>query len=298
MSDQETDDDKAKNTPEPMLDNEDLIVIDHQQLQAEENVAGKIPVSASDIENLTAIVLDAAGAANKAANSANKSIRMLLDSVEKVTEIAQDFHKTNGYMLGAICILGVVGLLSGAVMLYVLQSAVKDAVAVNLAMGAKLVQFEKQMDRVHVLEDQLIDVADVNVQLGQSVEQAMYSIKAVGADTAKAAAQQLAENQLLLGSVNDQVLTSFDDLQDTAKAQQGVLTQLQQRIDGLQLQMKKTQSQDLVGKMKALIALEQGRYFELEQKKLALETAKFEAKKKIKREPLADTYITFGVTSK
>jgi len=298
MSDQETDDDKAKNTPEPMLDNEDLIVIDHQQLQAEENVAGKIPVSASDIENLTVIVLDAAGAANKAANSANKSIRMLLDSVEKVTEIAKGFHKTNGYMLGAIGILGVVGLLSGAVMLFVLQSAVKDAVAVNLAMGAKLVQFEKQMDRVHVLEDQLIDVADVNVQLGQSVEQAMYNIKAVGADTAQAAAQQLAENQLLLGSVNDQVLTSFDDLQDTAKAQQGVLTQLQRRIDGLQLQMKKTQSQDLVGKMKALIALEQGRYFELEQKKLALETAKFEAKKKIKREPLADTYITFGVTSK
>ena len=61
--------------------------------------------------------------------------------------------------------------------------------------------------------------------------------------------------------------------------------------------MKKIQNQDLVGKMKALIALEQGRYFQLEQAKLALETAQFEAKQKADAPPVEDTYITFGAKS-
>jgi hypothetical protein len=191
-----------------------------------------------------------------------------------------------------------VGLLSGAAMLYVLQSAVKDATTINMAMGTKLVQFEKQMDRVNLLEAQIIDVTDVNHRLGQRLEQVMYHLKQVGTESQQAASQQAAENNLMLGSVNEQILTSFDDLKTTTKAQQAVLTQLQRRIDDLQLQMKKIQNQDLVGKMKALIALEQERYFELEQAKLALETAQFEAKEKAKKKadepPVEDVFITFG----
>jgi len=75
------------------------------------------------------------------------------------------------------------------------------------------------------------------------------------------------------------------------------LIQLKKRIDSLQIQMNKIQNEDLVGKMKALIALEQERYFELEQAKLALETAQFEAKEKAGSPPVEDNYITFGVKS-
>jgi len=253
--------------------------------------------SVADIEGLTGIVLDAAGAANEAAHSTNQSIHMLLVSVTTINKMAKSLRKTNKYVLGFIITLGVAGLLSGAVMLYVLQSAVKDATTINMAMGTKLVQFEKQMDRVNLLETQLIDIADVNQQLGQRIEKAMYFLKQVGTDSQQAASQQSAENQLMLGSVNDQILMSFDDLKNTTKAQQGVLTQLQKRIDGLQVQMKKIQNQDLVGKMKALIALEQDRYFQLEQAKLALETAQFEAKQKADAPPVEDTYITFGAKS-
>ena len=246
------------------------------------------------IEGLTEIVLDAAGAANEAAHSTNQSIHMLLGSVTAINKMAEGLRKSNNYVLGFIITLGVVGLLSGAVMLYVLQSAVKDATTINMAMGTKLVQFEKQMDRVNLLETQIIDVADVNHQLGQRLEQVMYHLKQVGTESQQAASQQAAENNLMLGSVNDQILTSFDDLKTTTKAQQAVLTQLQKRIDDLQLQMKKIQNQDLVGKMKALIALEQERYFELEQAKLALQTAQFEAKQKADAPPVEDVFITFG----
>ena len=274
-----------------------FIVNDDNEMDAGDKVSKEKMVSASDIEGLTEIVLDAAGAANEAAHSTNQSIHMLLGSVTTINKMAKNLRKTNSYLLGFIISLGVVGLMSGAAMLYVLQSAVKDATAISIAMGSKLVQFEKQMDRVNLIEAQLIDVADVNHQLGQSVEQVMYYLKQVGTDSQQAASKQSIENQLMLGSVNEQILTSFEDLQNTTKAQQGVLTQLKKRIDGLQMQMKKIQNQDLVGKMKALIALEQGRYFELEQAKLALQTAQLEAKEKAETPPVEDTYITFGVKS-
>tara|TARA_B100000795_G_scaffold264986_1_gene246212 strand:- start:708 stop:1949 length:1242 start_codon:yes stop_codon:yes gene_type:complete len=274
-----------------------FIVNDDNEMDAGDKVSKEKMASASDIEGLTEIVLDAAGAANEAAHSTNQSIHMLLGSVTTINKMAKNLRKTNSYLLGFIISLGVVGLMSGAAMLYVLQSAVKDATAISIAMGSKLVQFEKQMDRVNLIEAQLIDVADVNHQLGQSVEQVMYYLKQVGTDSQQAASKQSIENQLMLGSVNEQILTSFEDLQNTTKAQQGVLTQLKKRIDGLQMQMKKIQNQDLVGKMKALIALEQGRYFELEQAKLALQTAQLEAKEKAEIPPVEDTYITFGVKS-
>ena len=274
-----------------------FIVNDDNEMDAGDKVSKEKMASASDIEGLTEIVLDAAGAANEAAHSTNQSIHMLLGSVTTINKMAKNLRKTNSYLLGFIISLGVVGLMSGAAMLYVLQSAVKDATAISIAMGSKLVQFEKQMDRVNLIEAQLIDVADVNHQLGQSVEQVMYYLKQVGTDSQQAASKQSIENQLMLGSVNEQILTSFEDLQNTTKAQQGVLTQLKKRIDGLQMQMKKIQNQDLVGKMKALIALEQGRYFELEQAKLALQTAQIEAKEKAETPPVEDTYITFGVKS-
>lgn len=274
-----------------------FIVNDDNEMDAGDKVSKEKMASASDMEGLTEIVLDAAGAANEAAHSTNQSIHMLLGSVTTINKMAKNLRKTNSYLLGFIISLGVVGLMSGAAMLYVLQSAVKDATAISVAMGSKLVQFEKQMDRVNLIEAQLIDVADVNHQLGQSVEQVMYYLKQVGTDSQQAASKQSIENQLMLGSVNEQILTSFEDLQNTTKAQQGVLTQLKKRIDDLQMQMKKIQNQDLVGKMKALIALEQGRYFELEQAKLALQTAQLEAKEKAETPPVEDTYITFGVKS-
>ena len=246
-----------------------------------------------NMEGLTEIVLDAASAANEAAHSTNQSIHMLLSSVTTINKMAKKLRKTNNYVLGLIVSLGLVGILSGAVMLFVLQSAIKEATAVNMAMGTKLVEFEKQMDRVNLIEAQLIDVADVSHQLGQSVEQVMYYLKQVGTDSQQAATQQATENQLMLGSVNEQILSSFNDLQSTTKGQQGVLTQLKSRIDSLQVQMKTIQNQDLVGKVKALIALEQERYFALEQAKLALETAK----RADSVPPVEDSFITFGVKS-
>ena len=246
-----------------------------------------------NMEGLTEIVLDAASAANEAAHSTNQSIHMLLSSVTTINKMAKKLRKTNNYVLGLIVSLGLVGILSGAVMLFVLQSAIKEATAVNMAMGTKLVEFEKQMDRVNLIEAQLIDVADVSHQLGQSVEQVMYYLKQVGTDSQQAATQQATENQLMLGSVNEQILSSFNDLQSTTKVQQGVLIQLKSRIDSLQVQMKTIQNQDLVGKVKALIALEQERYFALEQAKLALETAK----RSDSAPPVEDSFITFGVKS-
>ena len=256
-----------------VAEDDDVVLFDEAPDDQEEQqpVVVESTVELQNMEGLTEIVLDAASAANEAAHSTNQSIHMLLSSVTTINKMAKKLRKTNNYVLGLIVSLGLVGILSGAVMLFVLQSAIKEATAVNMAMGTKLVEFEKQMDRVNLIEAQLIDVADVSHQLGQSVEQVMYYLKQVGTDSQQAATQQATENQLMLGSVNEQILSSFNDLQSTTKVQQGVLIQLKSRIDSLQVQMKTIQNQDLVGKVKALIALEQERYFALEQAKLALE---------------------------
>lgn len=277
---------------EKVAEDEETILFDDQNesLEKATPVVEKSHTEINNIEGLTEIVLDAASAANDAAHSTNQSIHMLLGSVTTINNMAKGFRKSNNYILMFIISLGFIGLLSGGAMLFVLQSAIKDATSVSLAMGAKLVQFEQQMDRVNVIEAQLVDVADVNHQLGQSVEQVMYYLRQVGTDSQQAASQQAVVNQQMLGSVNDRILTSFNGLQNTSKAQQGVLKQLKTRIDDLQLQMKTIQNQDLVGKVKALIALEQERYYALEQEKLAQETANRKADA-----PIEETFITFGV---
>jgi len=279
------------------VEDDGFIVVDDNDIDSSVDAVDEKLASASDIEGLTEIVLDAAGAANEAAHSTNQSIHMLLGSVTTINKMAKDLRKTNTYVLGLIITLGLVGLLSGAAMLYVLQGAVKDATAISIAMGTKVIQFERQMDRVKVVESQLLDVADVNHQLGQRLEQVMHHVGKVGTQAQQAASQQSAENQLMLGSVNEQIVSSFADLQKTSKAQQAVLMQLQKRINGLESQMKKIHNQDLVGKMQALIALEQERYLDLERAKLALEQAQFEAQQKADASPVEDTYITYGTKS-
>ena len=272
-----------------------FIAMDDNEIKSEDQTQKDQEDSAEYIEGLTEMIVDAAAAANQAAHSSNQSIHMLPGSVTTINNMAEAVRKTNRYVLGFIISLGVVGLLSGASMVFVLQSAVQDATAVSNSLGNQLVQFEKQMDRVNVLEVQITDVADVNHRLGQRLEQVMFHLKKLGTDSQQAVSQQAAENQLMLGSVNDQILTSFDDLQRTTKAQQQVLVQLKKRIDSLQLQMKTIQNQDLVGKMKALIALEQERYFELEKEKLVFMAAQAEAKRKAEAPPAQDSFITFGV---
>ena len=227
--------------------------------------------------------------------------KALLASVTTIKQAAEQNakgFKTQRYMVGFIISLGFVGLLSGVVMLYVLQSAIKQASAISIAMGSRLMQFEVQMNRVDQLKGPLDDLLIVSQQQAQGTDMLMHYLKQVGTDALQAASQQVTENKLMLGSVNDKILTSFDALQITTKAQQGVLTQLKKRIDGVQLQMNKVENQDLVGKMKALIALEQERYFELEKAKLDLETAQFEAKKKSEASPIEGNYITFGAKPK
>ena len=225
----------------------------------------------------------------------------LLASVTTIKQTAEQGTKgfrAQRYMVGFIISLGFVGLLSGGAMLYVLQNAIKGASVISIAMGSRLMEFEVQMNRVIQIEVQLDELMLVNQQLAQGTEMLMYHLKQVGTDALQAASQQVTENKLMLGSVNDKILTSFDALQITTKAQQGVLTQLKKRIDGVQLQMNKVENEDLAGQMKALIALEQERYFELEQAKLDLETAQFEAKKKSEASPIEGNYITFGAKPK
>ena len=277
---------------EKVSEDDDAVLFDDQidYLEEAAPVAEKTPPEASNIEGLTEIVLDAASAANEAAHSTNQSIHMLLGSVTTINNMAKGLRRSNNFLLMIIFALGLIGLISGAAMLFVLQSSVKDATSVSLAMGAKLVQFEQQMDRVTLLETQLIDVADVNHQLGQSVEQMMFYLRQVGTDSQQAASQQAQVNEQMLGSVNDRILASFNGLQNTSKAQQSVLKQLKTRIDSLQLQMKSIQNEDLVGKVKALVALEQERYYDLEQEKLAQDAANRKADA-----PSEETFITFGV---
>ena len=277
---------------EKVSEDDDLVMFDDQidYLEEAAPVAEKTPPEANNIEGLTEIVLDAASAANEAAHSTNQSIHMLLGSVTTINNMAKGLRRSNNFLLMIIFALGLIGLISGAAMLFVLQSSVKDATSVSLAMGAKLVQFEQQMDRVTLLETQLIDVADVNHQLGQSVEQMMFYLRQVGTDSQQAASQQAQVNEQMLGSVNDRILASFNGLQNTSKAQQSVLKQLKTRIDSLQLQMKTIQNEDLVGKVKALVALEQERYYDLEQEKLAQDVANRKADA-----PSEETFITFGV---
>ncbi|MBT4238515.1 MAG: hypothetical protein HOD70_03820 [Oceanospirillaceae bacterium] len=277
---------------EKVSEDDDVVLFDNQVDYLEEAapVAEKKPPEASNIEGLTEIVLDAASAANEAAHSTNQSIHMLLGSVTTINNMAKGLRRSNNFLLMIIFALGLIGLISGAAMLFVLQSSVKDATSVSLAMGAKLVQFEQQMDRVTLLETQLIDVSDVNHQLGQSVEQMMFYLRQVGTDSQQAASQQAQVNEQMLGSVNDRILASFNGLQNTSKAQQSVLKQLKTRIDSLQSQMKSIQNEDLVGKVKALVALEQERYYDLEKEKLIQDAANRKADS-----PREETFITFGV---
>lgn len=295
------DDDDEFEAATEVTEDDGFLVVDDNEVPAAKAGANAVSqdklASAADIEGLTEIVLDAAGAANEAAHSTNQSIHMLLGSVTTINKMAKDLRKTNSYVLGFIIAMGFFGLISGGIMLYVLQGAVKDATAISVAMATKLVQFERgfegQLNRLNVLENQLIDVADTSHSLGMRVEQAMHFMDEAGTEAQANVAAQASQNKAMLNDVNAQITANFEQMQKVSEQQQLVLDKLRERIGSLETQMQKVQNQDLVGKMKALIALEQQRYYQLEQAKLKQQQAMLDAQKEAK--PVTDTFITFGV---
>ena len=297
------DDDEFDATADGAEEDDGFLVVDDNETATAKTNSNAVSqdklASAADIEGLTEIVLDAAGAANEAAHSTNQSIHMLLGSVTTINKMAKDLRKTNSYVLGFIIAMGFFGLISGGIMLYVLQGAVKDATAISVAMATKLVQFERgfegQLNRLNVLENQLVDVADTSHSLGMRVEQAMHFMDEAGTEAQANVAAQASQNKAMLDDVNAQITANFEQMQKVSEQQQAVLDKLRERIGSLETQMQKVQNQDLVGKMKALIALEQQRYYQLEQAKLKQQQAMLEAQKDAK--PVTDTFITFGVQS-
>ena len=281
-------------------DDDEFLIVDDNSPRQSGVTNGELP-SVAEIEGLTEIVIDAAGAANEAAHATNQSIQMLLGSVSTINKMAKDVRKTNSYVLGFLVLMGFLTLTSGGIMLYVLQGAVKDATAINVAMATKTVQFERgfeaQLGRLATLEAQLVEVADTSHALGMRVEQAVHFMDQAGDATQQAVTTQATQSQAMLGSVNEQITDNFSKMQATSEQQQAVLLLLRQRIQSLEGQMKKIQNQDLVGKMKALIALEQQRYYELEQAKLEQQQAIFEAQQAAAKaaKPVSDSYISFGV---
>lgn len=280
--------------------NDDFLIVEDSPLRPSGVTSGESS-SVADIEGLTEIVIDAAGAANEAAHATNQSIQMLLGSVSTINKMAKDVRKTNSYVLGFLVLMGFLTLTSGGIMLYVLQGAVKDATAINVAMATKTVQFERgfeaQLGRLATLEAQLVEVADTSHALGMRVEQAVHYMDQAGDATQQAVTTQATQSQAMLGSVNEQITDNFSKMQATSEQQQTVLLLLRQRIQSLEGQMQKIQNQDLVGKMKALIALEQQRYYELEQAKLEQQQTMFEAQQAAAKaaKPVSDSYISFGV---
>ena len=280
--------------------NDDFLIVEDSPLRQSGVTSGESS-SVADIEGLTEIVIDAAGAANEAAHATNQSIQMLLGSVSTINKMAKDVRKTNSYVLGFLVLMGFLTLTSGGIMLYVLQGAVKDATAINVAMATKTVQFERgfeaQLGRLATLEAQLVEVADTSHALGMRVEQAVHFMDQAGDATQQAVTTQATQSQAMLGSVNEQITDNFSKMQATSEQQQTVLLLLRQRIQSLEGQMQKIQNQDLVGKMKALIALEQQRYYELEQAKLEQQQTMFEAQQAAAKaaKPVSDSYISFGV---
>ncbi len=280
--------------------NDDFLIVEDSPLRQSGVTSGESS-SVADIEGLTEIVIDAAGAANEAAHATNQSIQMLLGSVSTINKMAKDVRKTNSYVLGFLVLMGFLTLTSGGIMLYVLQGAVKDATAINVAMATKTVQFERgfeaQLGRLATLEAQLVEVADTSHALGMRVEQAVHYMDQAGDATQQAVTTQATQSQAMLGSVNEQITDNFSKMQATSEQQQTVLLLLRQRIQSLEGQMQKIQNQDLVGKMKALIALEQQRYYELEQAKLEQQQTMFEAQQAAAKaaKPVSDSYISFGV---
>ena len=280
--------------------NDDFLIVEDSPLRQSGVTSGESS-SVADIEGLTEIVIDAAGAANEAAHATNQSIQMLLGSVSTINKMAKDVRKTNSYVLGFLVLMGFLTLTSGGIMLYVLQGAVKDATAINVAMATKTVQFERgfeaQLGRLATLEAQLVEVADASHALGMRVEQAVHFMDQAGDATQQAVTTQATQSQAMLGSVNEQITDNFSQMQATSEQQQTVLLLLRQRIQSLEGQMQKIQNQDLVGKMKALIALEQQRYYELEQAKLEQQQTMFEAQQAAAKaaKPVSDSYISFGV---
>jgi len=71
-------------TVESEVEDDGFIVVDDNDIDSSVDAVDEKLASASDIEGLTEIVLDAAGAANEAAHSTNQSIHMLLGSVTTI----------------------------------------------------------------------------------------------------------------------------------------------------------------------------------------------------------------------
>lgn len=223
-------------------------------------------------------------------SDAKDVMSQLSSKLQEVNNMTARFRSINGVILGTVMMLMLLGLASGGYLVYLLQSTFKDAAAINVAVAKKVVDFEDQMDRVVGLESQLVRLTDINNQLGQHLMQMVTLFEQVNADAEARANSQAELGQDALAQVTERISSSFAEAELVSQKNQTVLKTLQQRTEALEKQLKNLQNQDLVGKMEALIALEQQRYYQLEQAKLQQRVAETSAD--------LDNFITFGGVTK
>lgn len=298
MSDMEKNTDQVTNNDDPIkMESSGEEQLDQATQDANENNAEATDEETSDVdasdnavsesaepntmESIAEIMLDSADAANLAAETANASSELIINSVAEFNETIAAVQKKQYVTFWAFSALMLVGLAVGAVLLERLTASALQADEIMLTVGKRVVQMDADVKRMDGLRKELDELNETHQMLAIQISDSIYTMK--GFEEKAVARQEKAEENTLqlLEKLSGRVGVNFDKfLLDNKKLKEEVnknsvsLAKVGDELEELSIRVNEMRDQELVKKLEALITLEQNRYYEALKPKTSITAGK------------------------
>lgn len=224
---------------------------------------------ATTIETLTEIMLDSAEAANAAAESANESSSIIIDSVTAFNETVTFIQKKQNIIFWVFSAFIVISVSIGAVMLERLVQSTLQADEIMLTVGKRVIAMDLELKKINQMRSDVEQLKGDNKKLTNEVSEAIRIMRGYEETARQREDAGLVRANDVLDQARSRIDLKFsemgksiDKLEESLNRNIIKTASLSDQIDELSSLVKDYNDLELMKKLDALITLEQNRYFQ------------------------------------
>lgn len=224
---------------------------------------------ATTIETLTEIMLDSAEAANAAAESANESSSIIIDSVTAFNETVTFIQKKQNIIFWVFSAFIVISVSIGAVMLERLVQSTLQADEIMLTVGKRVIAMDLELKKINQMRSDVEQLKGDNKKLTNEVSEAIRIMRGYEETARQREDAGLVRANDVLDQARSRIDLKFsemgksiDKLEESLNRNIIKTASLSDQVDELSSLVKDYNDLELMKKLDALITLEQNRYFQ------------------------------------
>ena len=227
---------------------------------------------ATTIETLTEIMLDSAEAANAAAESANESSSIIIDSVTSFNETVNFIQKKQNIIFWVFSAFVIVSISVGAVMLERLVQSTLQADEIMLTVGKRVIAMDFELKKINQMRSDVEQLKGDNKKLTNEVSEAIRIMRGYEETARQREDAGLVRANDVLDQARSRIDLKFSEMARSIEKLEESLNRnviktasLSDQVDELSNLVKDYNDLELMKKLDALITLEQNRYFQNSQ---------------------------------